>query len=124
MDEKTLNQIISAVENKITELNTKNADYESKIAEMNEIIFTKDAEIATLTDEKATAETNACQKDEKINELNGLVETMKAELNELKKSAKIAELNSALGDFQTMKRTWLRISLTSLTQILWVVVSR
>ena len=66
---------------------------------MNEIIFTKDAEIATLTDEKATAETNACQKDEKINELNGLVETMKAELNELKKSAKIAELNSALGDF-------------------------
>jgi hypothetical protein len=99
VDEKTLNQIISAVENKITELNTKNADYESKIAEMNEIIFTKDAEIATLTDEKATAETNACQKDEKINELNGLVETMKAELNELKKSAKIAELNSALGDF-------------------------
>jgi hypothetical protein len=99
VDEKTLNQIISAVENKITELNTKNADYESKIAEMNEIISTKDAEIATLTDEKATAETNACQKDEKINELNGLVETMKAELNELKKSAKIAELNSALGDF-------------------------
>lgn len=52
MDEKTLNQIISAVENKITELNTKNADYESKIAEMNEIISTKDAEIATLTDER------------------------------------------------------------------------
>lgn len=99
VDEKTLNQIISAVENKITELNTKNADYETKIAEMNEIISTKDAEIATLTGEKTTAETNACQKDEKINELNGLVETMKAELNELKKSAKIAELNSALGDF-------------------------
>ncbi len=99
VDEKTLNQIISAVENKITELNTKNADFESKIAELNEIISAKDTEIATLTDEKATAETNACQKDEKINELNGLVETMTSELNELKKSAKIAELNSALGDF-------------------------
>lgn len=99
VDEKILNQIISAVENKITELNTKNADFESKIAELNEIISAKDTEIATLTDEKATAETNACQKDEKINELNGLVETMTSELNELKKSAKIAELNSALGDF-------------------------
>lgn len=99
VDEKTLNQIISAVENKITELNAKNADFESKIAELNEIISAKDTEIATLTDEKTTAETNACQKDEKINELNGLVETMTSELNELKKSAKIAELNSALGDF-------------------------
>lgn len=41
MDEKTLNQIISAVENKITELNTKNADYETKIAEMNELFLQK-----------------------------------------------------------------------------------
>lgn len=84
----------------LIELNQKIKEDE-KVDEktLNQIISTKDAEIATLTGEKTTAETNACQKDEKINELNGLVETMKAELNELKKSAKIAELNSALGDF-------------------------
>ena len=80
-------------------MNNKSGEYEKKIAELNDAVAAKDAEIAELNEKLNTANASVAEKDRAIesqtNELNSLKEANAA----LEKEKKIAELNSALAEF-------------------------
>lgn len=103
MDEKTMGQFVDAVKDSvtqtITELNSKNAEYEGKISELNSQLADKDAEIAELNEKLSAAQADVAAKDQTIAdqaaELNSLKETNAT----LEKDKKLAELNSALAEF-------------------------
>lgn len=103
MDEKTMGQFVDAVKDSvtqtITELNSKNAEYEGKISELNGQLADKDAEIAELNEKLSAAQADVAAKDQTIAdqaaELNSLKETNAT----LEKDKKLAELNSALAEF-------------------------
>ena len=103
MDEKTMGQFVDAVKDSvtqtITELNSKNAEYEGKITELNGQLADKDAEIAELNEKLSAAQADVAAKDQTIAdqaaELNSLKETNAT----LEKDKKLAELNSALAEF-------------------------
>ena len=103
MDEKTMGQFVDAVKDSvtqtITELNSKNAEYEGKISELNGQLADKDAEIAELNEKLSAAQADVAAKDQTIAdqaaELNSLKETNAT----LEKDKKLAELNFALAEF-------------------------
>ena len=103
MDEKAMSQFVDAVKDSvtqtITELNSKNAEYEGKISELNGQLADKDAEIAELNEKLSAAQADVAAKDQTIAdqaaELNSLKETNAT----LEKDKKLAELNSALAEF-------------------------
>ena len=106
MDEKTLSLIVDSVKAVVVETNSKNAEYEAKIAELNATIEAKDAEIAEINKKKCEAETDACKKKEEMCELNATIEAVTAELNEMKKTIKITELNSALEGYSESEKEY------------------
>ena len=106
MDEKTLGLIVDSVKAVVVETNSKNAEYEAKIAELNATIEAKDAEIAEINKKKCEAETDACKKKEEMCELNATIEAVTAELNEMKKTIKITELNSALEGYSESEKEY------------------
>ena len=103
MDEKTLNQLIadvkSSVTQVITELNSKDSDYETQIGELNNKVSTMETTIAELNEAVTTAAAEITEKDSVIEakdvEINSLIEANKT----LVKEKKVAELSSALSEF-------------------------
>lgn len=91
MDEKLLREIIT---NTITEINSKNDELNSKIAELEALIETKDSEINELSKAKETLELNSAEKETKFADMQKENEELKAEIKENKKK----ELNSALDE--------------------------
>lgn len=106
MDEKTLGILVDSVKAVIVETNSKNAEYEAKIAELNAAIEMKDAEIAEINEKNVQLETEACKKKDEMCELNATIEAVTAELNEMKKAIKIAELNSALNAYSDEEKAY------------------
>ena len=99
MDEKQMEQLILNVKNAVSETNSKNSEYETKIAELNSMLETKDAEIAELNAKNVALEEGESEKNKEVSELNAMVEKITKELNECMKDNAINELNSALTDF-------------------------
>jgi len=96
MDEKQLEALKEALTQTVTETNSKNAEYETQIAELNAKIeqlqndvAAKDAEIAELNSAVETAKNESAEKDSKISEVN-------AELDKVRNEKAISELNAAL----------------------------
>lgn len=96
MDEKQLEALKEALTQTVTETNSKNAEYEAQIAELNAKIeqlqndvAAKDAEIAELNAAVETAKNESAEKDSKISEVN-------AELDKVRNEKAISELNAAL----------------------------
>ncbi len=103
MDEKALNQFVSDIKDSVAtavaETNSKNADYEKQISELNEQIAAKDNEIAELNKKCKKFEDEAAEKDTKISEQNTEITTMKETNAALEKEKAISELNAALADY-------------------------
>lgn len=106
MDEKQIEQIITSVKSAISETNSKNDEFTTKIAELNETITTKDSEIETLNSKVAEVNSIVEEKDKELAELNSLVEQMKEELNQSKKENAINELNQALVNFTEEEKAY------------------
>lgn len=99
MDEKTLGIITDSVKACIAECNNKSAEYEGKIAELNEVVETKVTENAELNDKiekltKALADMQA-ERDSYWQQ----VKVIENELAELKVEKRLAEMNSAIAEF-------------------------
>lgn len=99
MDEKTINLICDSVKNAVSETNSKNSEYETKIAELNASIAEKDNQISELN-------ASIAEKDNQISELNAEKEKWVSEktdyekaLGEAKAKEKLGELNSAIEGF-------------------------
>lgn len=99
MDEKTLGLIVDSVKNTITEVNSKNTEYENQISELNSTVESKDAQIVelnasieelqkALADIKAEQETWWAERD-----------IIEKELAEMRVAKRLSELNTALADF-------------------------
>lgn len=116
MDEKQMEQLLTNVKTAIAETNSKNSEYEAKIAELNSAIETKDTEIAELNAKCKEAEDNATAKEKEINELNETVEKVKEELNACKKENAINELNSKLTDFTDEEKKVAEVEINSFNE--------
>jgi chromosome segregation ATPase len=99
MDEKQMEQIITSVKSAIAETNSKNDEFTTKIAELNEAITAKDTELEGLNAQVVEAISKVEAKDAELAELNATIEKMKQELNQCKKDYAINELNQALVTF-------------------------
>lgn len=103
MDEKAMSQFVDAVKDSvtqtITELNSKNAEYEGKISELNGQLADKDAEIAELNEKLSAAQADVAAKDQTIADQTAELNSLKETNATLEKDKKLAELNSALAEF-------------------------
>lgn len=99
MDEKQMEQLVLNVKSAIAESNSKNFEYETKIAELNATIEEKNVKIKEMEEKQKDVEVNAVEKDKLIAELNEMVEKLNVELNECKKENAVNELNSKLEKF-------------------------
>lgn len=106
MDEKTLALICDSVKNAVSETNSKNTEYETKIAELNQTIADKDATISELNASVAEIQ-NAidnvkAEMAQKENELTAAWEekaALEKALGEAKAKERLGELNEAIKDF-------------------------
>ena len=92
MDEKMLSQFVDSIKNTITETNSKNAEFEAQVSELNS---------------KVVSETVRADKAEKtIEELNEKIASLEAEIMVCKQDKKRGELNSAIADFTDDERAF------------------
>ena len=103
MDEKTMGQFVDAVKDSvtqtITELNSKNAEYEGKISELNGQLADKDAEIAELNEKLSAAQADVAAKDQTIADQTAELNSLKETNATLETDKKLAALKSALAEF-------------------------
>lgn len=106
MDEKTISLICDSVKNAVSETNSKNSEYETKIAELNASIEEKDNQINELN-------ASIADKDNQIAEFNTQKEKwadekqqFEKELNEAKAKERLNELNSAIEAFTDEQKAY------------------
>lgn len=99
MDEKTLGIITDSVKACIAECNSKNGEFESKIAELNSALETKMNENANLSDEIAKLQKAIQDLEAEREGFWAEKDALEKELGELKAKQRLAELNSALEGF-------------------------
>ena len=99
MDEKTLGIITDSVKACIAECNSKNGEFESKIAELNSALETKMNENANLSDEIAKLQKAIQDLEAEREGYWAEKDALEKELGELKAKQRLAELNSALEGF-------------------------
>lgn len=99
MDEKTLSIITDSVKACIAECNSKNGEFESKIAELNSALETKMNENANLSDEIAKLQKAIQDLEAEREGFWAERDALEKELGELKAKQRLAELNSALEGF-------------------------
>lgn len=99
MDEKTLNMITDSIKVTISECNSKNGEFESKIAELNSALETKTDENNNLSDEIAKLQKAIQDLEAEREGFWAEREALEKELGELKAKQRLAELNTALADF-------------------------
>ena len=118
-----MNEIRTAIQTTMSEICSKNDEYESKIAELNSVIADKDAIIA--------------ERDNTIVEINASIEQVKKaladlemeresywaerdalqkELGELKAKARLGELNSAIEKFSDEEKKYAEIEINSFNE--------
>ena len=99
MDEKTLGIFTDSVKVCIAECNSKNGEFESKIAELNSALETKMNENANLSDEIAKLQKAIQDLEAEREGFWAEKDVLEKELGELKAKQRLAELNSALEGF-------------------------
>lgn len=106
MDEKTLALICDSVKNAVSETNSKNTEYETKIAELNQTIADKDATItelnASVAEIQGAIEAVKAEMAQKENELTAAWEeraALEKALGEAKAKERLGELNEAIKNF-------------------------
>lgn len=106
MDEKTISLIADAVKNAVTETNSKNAEYEAKIEELNQIITEKDSKITELNTSVAEIQAAIEKVKQEMAEAEQKLDAAWAEKSALEKmlgeaqaKERLGELNSALASF-------------------------
>lgn len=106
MNEKELALVTDAVKVAVTETNSKNAEYESKIAELNQTITDKDSQItelnASVAEIQAALEAVRTEMAQKESDLNAAWEekaALEKALGEAKAKERLGELNEAIKDF-------------------------
>lgn len=121
--EFNMEEIKSVIQSTITELNNKNEEFDSQIAELNSTIAQKDSELA--------------EKEEKIVELNATVEqvqkaladleaertsywaereALEKQLGELRAKERLGELNSAIKDFTEEEKKYAEVEINSFNE--------
>ena len=106
MDEKIIAMICDSVKNAVSETNSKNAEYEAKIAELNATIEAKDTQIAELNASVAeiqtAIETVNAEMAEARNKLDASYEekaALEKMLGEAQAKERLGELNEAIKNF-------------------------
>lgn len=99
MDEKTLGIITDSVKACIAECNSKNGEFESKIAELNSALEIKTNENNDLSDEIAKLQKAIQDLEAEREGFRAERDVLEKELGELKAKQRLAELNSALEGF-------------------------
>jgi uncharacterized coiled-coil protein SlyX len=106
MDEKILTQFVSDIKSAIVEVNSKNADYEAKITELNGVISETNASVEQLTAalKKAQEERDGyyTQLDASYKE----TEILKEEIAKAKVKEKVGELNAAISEFSDDEKAY------------------
>ena len=106
MDEKTLALICDSVKNAVSETNSKNNEYETKIAELNQTITEKDSKItelnASVAEIQAAIEAVRAEMKQKEADLDAAWEekaALEKALGEAKAKERLGELNAAIAGF-------------------------
>ena len=106
MDEKTLALICDSVKNAVSETNSKNNEYETKIAELNQTITEKDSMItelnASVAEIQAAIEAVRAEMKQKEADLDAAWEekaALEKALGEAKAKERLGELNAAIAGF-------------------------
>lgn len=118
-----MNEIKSAIQATMSELCSKNDEYESKIAELNSVIAEKDAIIAekdnTIVETNATIEQVQKALADLEAERQGYWaerEALEKELGELKAKARLGELNSAIEKFSDEEKKYAEVEINSFNE--------
>lgn len=99
MDEKTLGIITDSVKACIAECNSKNGEFESRIAELNSALEIKTNENNDLSDEIAKLQKAIQDMETEREGFYAERDALEKELGELKAKQRLAELNTVLADF-------------------------
>lgn len=111
MDEKTLGIITDSVKACIAECNNKSAEYEGKIAELNEVVETKVTENTELNDKIEKLTKALADMEAERNTYWNQVEVIEKELAELKVEKRLAEMNSALANFTDEQKEYAKVEI-------------
>ena len=118
-----MNEIKTAIQATMSEICSKNDEYESKIAELNSVIADKDAIIAEK--DNTIIETNASieQVKKALADLEmeresywAEREALQKELGELKAKARLGELNSAIEKFSDEEKKYAEVEINSFNE--------
>lgn len=118
-----MNEIKSTIQTTMSEICSKNDEYESKIAELNSVIADKDAIIAerdnTIVETNATIEQIQKALDDMEQERRTYWEEreiLEKELAELKVKARLGELNSAIEKFSDEEKKYAEVEINSFNE--------
>lgn len=110
MDFEAIKQLI---ETTISSVLDTSADLNARIAELDQIINSKDEEIATLTSQVDELNEKLSTYTGTITELEQNMEPLQTELNEIKGQQAIAEMESALADFSNEQKEYASVEIES-----------
>ena len=99
MDEKTLGMITDSIKVTISECNSKNEEFESKITELNSALEVKTNEVNSLTEKVSELESSLATAKSEVEVISAEKNTLVDELNSVKVEQKKSELNTALAGF-------------------------
>lgn len=99
MDEKTLGMIADSIKATISECNSKNEEFESKITELNSALEIKTNEVNSLTEKVSELEASLATAKSEVEAISAEKNTLVDELNSVKVEQKKSELNTALAGF-------------------------
>lgn len=99
MDEKTLGMITDSIKATISECNSKNEEFESKITELNSALEIKTNEVNSLTEKVSELEASLATAKSEVEAISAEKNTLVDELNSVKVEQKKSELNTALAGF-------------------------
>lgn len=99
MDEKILGMITDSIKATISECNSKNEEFESKITELNSALEIKTNEVNSLTEKVSELEASLATAKSEVEALSAEKNTLVDELNSVKVEQKKSELNTALAGF-------------------------
>lgn len=99
LDEKTLGMIADSIKATISECNSKNEEFESKITELNSALEIKTNEVNSLTEKVSELEASLATAKSEVEAISAEKNTLVDELNSVKVEQKKSELNTALAGF-------------------------
>ena len=99
MDEKILGMITDSIKATISECNSKNEEFESRITELNSALEIKTNEVNSLTEKVSELEASLATAKSEVEAISAEKNTLIDKLNSVKVEQKKSELNTALANF-------------------------